>query len=328
MKHTNTPTLPCNPDALHHGSKAAELREAILRMEAELDKLTAQGNSVTLPPGGPLDPLFRSIFDGAAGKHGRSDSAFQAVADGVATYGKAVKNEWNHDSDAPHQAVKPLSKAERKDKRQNSSWVRDFVPATRQPSFPAFAKQSNRVAGSLGDQAQMRVTVERVNAAGETEEFRFRLRFNVVSILSYGKFFEFRRYERSSGSFRDGRDGKSKPLSFAKSELRRLLGATEGDLKFAALTAPFPPKGGKAATLSPCNPSDCATVTPSNDTPIAPQSGHSVTGSPGGTAPVTRPMTLWEQRKAAATAGRANKRDERNWSDVNSVISLAEVAPR
>lgn len=292
-------------------------------MEAQIAGIVGSEATQVQETAHPLDPLFRSIFDGT-GQQGRSDSAFQAVADGIATYGKAKPSKWDFDAETAKQSgtrtAPVLSKAERKDKRQNCSWVRDFVPVTRQPDYGILAKQGNRVAGSLSSHTKPRITVEKLNrTTGEVETMRFRIQFNTISILSYGKFFEFRTSDRSSGTFRDGRDGKSKPLSFAKSELRRLLGATEGDLKFAELTKPFaakPPRN--PATLQPVTPT--SPKSSQNDT--VGQSG-TVTGLQG-----RKSLTLWESRKAAATAGRANKRDERNWTDVNSVISLAEVAPR
>src|SRR4051812_5293880 len=76
------------------------------------------------------DALFRAIFDGVT-RTPRGNSAFQAVADGLSTYGRATHTNWDFDADAAKQqgnkAARPLSKAERRDKRQSASWVRDFV---------------------------------------------------------------------------------------------------------------------------------------------------------------------------------------------------------
>lgn len=224
-------------------------------------------NPATLPKAtGQHDHLFRAIFDGDV-KHRHSSNAFDTVADNLATYGRATHTNWDFDAKVAKQqgskATRPVCKAERKDKRQNGSWVRNFVPATVQPCYPAIAQTGNTVAGSLCDTGVRRYRVEKLDkATGEVVEITCRLITNTVSILTYGKIVEFSMTNRASGTFMDGRDGKRKPLSFAKSELHRMVGVTEGNKRYAELTH-FPAP--KSRTESPCN-------------PAAVPSGHAMTG--------------------------------------------------
>lgn len=229
-------------------------------------------NPATLPKAtGQHDHLFRAIFDGV-GHSKPSGSAFQAVADGLSTYGRATHCNWDFDARAAKQqgnkATRPISKAERRDKRQDGSWVRDFVPANVLPCYPVAKQDRCPVIVAAGMQGCKRFTVETVNRqTGDREEIRVKLVTNTIFILTYGQTVEFSMTSRSKGTFLDGRDGKRKPLSFAKSELRRFLGITEGNAKFAELTT-FPQP--KVAPLSPCNPPNVS----HDDT----QPGHTVAG--------------------------------------------------
>jgi hypothetical protein len=215
---------------------------------------------------GQHDALFRSIFDGVT-RTPRSNSAFQAVADGLSTYGRATHTNWDFDADVAKQqgnkAARPVCKAERKDKRQNGSWVRDFIPATLRSDYPDARNERNTGTVSQGCSATKRYRVEKLDkATGETVGIVCRLITNTVVILTYGKIVEFSMTNRASGTFMDGRDGKRKPLCFAKSELQRMVGVTEGNKRYAELTQ-FPAT--KSRTESPCDPATQA-------------QGHAMTG--------------------------------------------------
>lgn len=227
-------------------------------------------NHAALPQGNPkpLDPLFRAIFDGRGGDR-RSNHAFDSVADGLATYGRATHAQWDFDrSEAGRQGSRPISKAERQDKRQNGSWVRDFIPATRKPCDQVVQVNVHRVAGSLCDTAVKRMRIEvRDRVTGEETEIVAKLQTNTIYVSCYGKIVEFSMTNRAKGTFCDGRDGKRKPISFAKSELCRMLGHSEGMARFAELCQFDPPK---CATLSP---SSTSSVQPSDT-----RSGHTDAG--------------------------------------------------
>jgi hypothetical protein len=258
MKHTSQSTMQsCNPATLSQSDK---------------------------------DALFRSIFDGNGGRTLHGNTAFDAVADGLSTYGRATHVNWDYDAAAAKQqgnkAARPLSKAERRDKRQSASWVRDFVPATIRPDYPSAKQDRNVGVVAAGSQDRKRFRVEITQPNGETAEILCSLITNTIHVLSYGKIVEFRCTSRANGTFLDCRDGKRKPLSFAKSELHRFVGLTKGDELFAELTT-FP-KGKKPATsdtMSPCNPAP--------KEPVTQQPGHIVAGLQ------KRVPTLWEMRKAA-----------------------------
>lgn len=250
-------------------------------------------NPATLLQSSKLDELFRTIFDGNGGRTLHGDTAFQAVADGLSTYGRATHVNWDFDANAAKQqgnkAARPLSKAERKDKRQSSTWCRDFIPATKQPDYPLAKQDRCPVIVAAGSQRRRRFDVEVVNkTTGDVEQRTIRFRTNTVHILSYGKIVEFKHSSIANGTFLDCRDGKRKPLSFAKSELRRFLGLSEGDAKFAELTT-FPKGKAKCANPSPCN--------PAAKQPVTPQPGHNVAGlqpvRPQPVGPVMSAIASW-----------------------------------
>lgn len=165
-----------------------------------------------------------------------SSHATDTVGQNVFAYGKAKPNSW--DFDASHQNHKhTTSKAGRRDKRQNGTWVFNFVE--KKPSQPTPVANTKGVFNpSITDRENYRITVEVKNKeTGEKEERRFRIRKVVVSILSYGQLIQFSRTNKNGTTFRDSRTNKTLPLSFAKSELIRLCGVTEGMAKFAELSA-------------------------------------------------------------------------------------------
>lgn len=122
------------------------------------------------------------------------------------------------------------------DSRHDGKWVFGFVEKATPTETPA-AEHPIRPVASMHSNESIRVSVEVVDkATGEREDRRFRIRKSIVSILTYGKLVEFSRTNMNGVTFRDGRDGKTKPLGFAKLELRRMLGVTEGDKEFAKLS--------------------------------------------------------------------------------------------
>lgn len=234
---------------------------------------TDSQRSATLLPCNPtadLDAIFRTIFDGNGGRaHGYSSNAFDTVAQNLDAYGKATHANWDYDASVAKQqgnsAARPISKAERRDKREDGKWVRDFVPATLRSDYLTAKADRNIGIVAAGLQESKRFRCEVTDkTTGERVEIMCKLITNTVLVASYGKIVEFRCTSRSKGTFLDCRDMKRKPLSFAKSELRRFLGITEGDAKFTMLTT-FPK--GEDATLSPGN-------------PLAQASGHMVDMTP------------------------------------------------
>lgn len=171
-----------------------------------------------------------------------SDSAFDAVAEAVFTYGK-VRGEGKGPSvHVNSHGAACSSEKNSKDKRQNGSWVRNFVPKAVQPCYPEAASNGNRVAVWQCDRVAVRFYVTiKDKATQEERQVPVTLTTNTVSVLSYGTLIEFSLTNRSKGTFGDSRDVKRHPLSFAKSELRRILGASVGDAAYAALVT-LPPK--------------------------------------------------------------------------------------
>lgn len=239
-------------------------------------------NPVILPKATkPLDHLFRAIFDGVGHNHD-GGNAFDTVALNLDTYGKATHATWDFDAGQQGcRAARLISKAERKDKRQDAKWVRDFIPAM-QPGSPVMAKPCSRVIVAAGSQDRKRFRVEVTQPNGEREEIMCSLVTNSIFIASYGKIVEFRCSSRAVGTFVDCRDMKRKPLSFAKSELRRFLGVTEGDARYTELTC-FPaarqPKSKDTFKgTSPGNPSPTSPVTPVTGQLVAGQQGQASQG--------------------------------------------------
>lgn len=190
---------------------------------------------------------------------GKSGNAFDTVAENRFTYGKAKPNEWDFDRSEAGNSKAPVSKAERKDKRESGAHIRSFVPKTLQPCYPIAKQSGGIVSVSQGDRVAKRFRVNKVDPVTKEEtSFLVTLVINTISILSYGQIFEFSCSSRSKGTFGDSRvlDTKGKPtrrpLSFAKAELCRILGVTEGMAKFAELTT-FP-KRNNPATLPPSDP--------------------------------------------------------------------------
>lgn len=95
--------------------------------------------------------------------------------------------------------------------------------------------KGSRVAGSCVDSKQRRMRVDVIDpATGDTEQRIFRLTTVTITVVAYGVMFRFIKTNRGQ-SVLDSRTGKRVSQSFVKSELRRILGATEGDAKFAEL---------------------------------------------------------------------------------------------
>lgn len=112
---------------------------------------------------------------------------------------------------------------------------------TGDPSKVLFEKVAGlsgcRAACAVNESKTRRIQLDRVEpVTGETETIRFYLKTNTVFVLSYGKVFQFSMTNRSKAIL-DSRDGSRRPVAWVKAELRRLLGCTEGDSQFAALTA-------------------------------------------------------------------------------------------
>jgi hypothetical protein len=158
----------------------------------------------------------------------RSSSATDAAIENRFTYGKARAQQWDFDGKVGKQ---PVSKAERRDKRQDSRWItRNFVEADAvRSSYPVAKQPSNRVAVWQGDRETRRLRV-RVTDPITHEESRIlvTLTTNIVSLLSYGQMVVFRHSNRMKGTYGDSRQAKNQPLSVAKSELERMLGLTDG----------------------------------------------------------------------------------------------------
>lgn len=167
-----------------------------------------------------------------------SGNVFDTVAENRFTYGKAKPKAW----DFQGKVETPISPVERKDKRESSKHIFAFTPKAAELCCPPTLKPSNRVAVWQGDSVAKQFYVTKTDPVTKEEtKFRVSMTTNTVSVLSYGQLIEFSHSTRSKGTFADMRDGKRKPLSFAKAELRRMLGATEGDKAYAAL-ATLPPK--------------------------------------------------------------------------------------
>lgn len=138
-----------------------------------------------------------------------SENSFDAVAENRFTYGKAGKVRWAWKSGK--QGDKVTSQSERLDKSQDSKWAaRAYVApqhAVVQPRDLCCQEQCSRVTWlhSASDNA------------------------NDIEVITYGKVVIFRKTSQMR-RFRDSRSPEhTLPLSFAKSELRRLLGVTDGD---------------------------------------------------------------------------------------------------
>lgn len=104
-------------------------------------------------------------------------------------------------------------------------------------SNPVALQMRSRVAGSLGCTQQKRFRVEIADkVTGERVEVLCKLITYEVIVKSYGKVITFSTSNRAKGTFLDSRDGLRHPLSFAKTELARLLGTPVGAAQFRVLT--------------------------------------------------------------------------------------------
>lgn len=157
-----------------------------------------------------------------------SESATDAVTENLFTFGKASKIRWNYkSSEAGERCDRVTSEPERLDKSQDSKWIRNYVPWSEDVTVPrdlVTTSQCSRVTwlDALDDSA------------------------NEITVIAYGKPVIFRKTHKQKATYGDSRFEKPQSLSFAKAELRRLLGATEGDYAFVLLCRP--------ATLPPNDP--------------------------------------------------------------------------
>jgi hypothetical protein len=95
----------------------------------------------------------------------------------------------------------------------------------------------SRAAGSQcgSETKRFKITVKD-KVTGEPKEVLAKLTTTTLTVVSYGVAFHFVKTNRGA-SVLDTRDGLRKPQAFVRSELRRILGATEGDAKFTELLA-------------------------------------------------------------------------------------------
>lgn len=182
----------------------------------------------------------------------KSGNAFDAVAENRFTYGKAGHTTWDFDKSKATGAP-ATSKAERKDKRESGKHVFAWTPAVR-PCDRVAAQPCGITAVWKGDRVDKRFYVTVTDPSTmEEKQILVTLTTNIVSVLSYGQIIEFSMSSRSKGTFGDSRQldatGKPKrhPLSFAKSELHRMLGVTVGNEAYLHL-ATLPPKRPTAPT--------------------------------------------------------------------------------
>lgn len=219
MKHTNDSN---DSNQQGHGSKANQATWQA-KLAALRPNYTAEGKQ----------------GDGVSFR--RSDNAFDAASENRFTYGKAKARQWDFDATQGARPPAP-SRVERKDKREDGKWALQFTPKVEQPCYPAALRSSDITAVSKGNRVTKRFRVDTVDSVtGEDTSLLVTLVTNEIHILCYGKHFVFSKSNRSSATFTDGRDGKRRPLSFAKFELIRMLGLTEGLSKYAELIT-LPPK--------------------------------------------------------------------------------------
>lgn len=177
-----------------------------------------------------------------------SDHALDSVMENRFTFGKPKAESKGPKVSENGYGVACSSEKHGKDKRQSSKHIYAYSEKV-QPCNPETAKPCSKVAVSQSDRESKRFYVTlKDRVTGEERSVPVTLTTNFVRVLCYGKLVEFSLTNRSKGAFLDGRDGKRKPLSFAKSELRRLLGATEGDAAYATLCY-MPPRN--PATVLP-----------------------------------------------------------------------------
>lgn len=174
---------------------------------SEASQLQWQGNIAALRQGSKL-PSFRA-----------SESAFDAVAENRFTYGKPAAAPKGPKVITNSYGMSCSSEKCPKDKQQDSKWVRDYVPrseAIEQQRDLSTPEQFCRVTWSHGHSDSA----------------------NEIRITAYGKALIFLKTHKQKATYGDSRFEKPQPIAFAKIELRRMLGVSEGDRAYELLCNP------------------------------------------------------------------------------------------